>query len=127
MTPEQAKALGATIRQRRQERELSTRALAAAAGIDMATVVRIENGNFLTPAPEKLRRLATALDLSPTELLTQAGYVSASDLPLPRPYLRAKYPGLPPEAIEQAERYLTGLMREHGVVPDGPAPGEDET
>jgi hypothetical protein len=50
-----------------------------------------------------------------------------SDLPLPRPYLRAKYPDLPPEAVEQAERYLTRLMRQHGVVADGPAPGEDET
>lgn len=126
MTPEQARALGATIRQHRQHRQLTTRALAAEAGIDMATVVRIENGNFLAPAPEKLRRLATALHVSPSELLTQAGYVSNSDLPLPKPYLRAKYPDLPPEAVEQAERYLRRLMREHGVVPDGPSPGEDE-
>ena len=112
MTPDQATALGTTIRRRRQHRRLSTRALAVVASVDMATVVRIENGQFLTPAPEKLRRLAEALAVSPTELLTQAGYVSASDLP--------------PKAVEQAERYLTRLMREHGVVADGPAPGEDE-
>jgi transcriptional regulator with XRE-family HTH domain len=127
MTPEQAKALGSTIRRHRQHLQLSTRALAAEAGVDMATVVRIENGNFLTPAPEKLRRLATALQIAPTELLTEAGYVTASDLPSPMPYLRAKYPDLPAEAVERAERYLTRLMRDHGVSPDGPAPGEDET
>jgi transcriptional regulator with XRE-family HTH domain len=127
MTPEQAEALGAYLRQHRHQQRLTTRALAADVGIDMSTVVRIEQGKILRPAPDILRRLAVGLGLPPSDLFTLADYTSGDELPAPKPYLRAKYPDLPAEAIEEVDRFLAELMREHGVTNHGPAPGEDET
>lgn len=126
MTPDQALILGAFIRDHRESSELSARGLAAAAHVDVTTITRIEGGKILKPSTDTLRRIAAALDVPPHDLLQLADHLTAAELPPPRPYLRTKYPDLPPEAIDQADQYLTQLMHEHGVVPDGPAPGEDE-
>ena len=126
MTPDQAHVLGAFIRDHREASGLSARGLAAGAGVDVTTITRIESGSVLNPSMDRLRRIAAALEVPPHDLLQLADHLTAAELPPPRPYLRTKYPDLPPEAIDQADQYLTQLMREHGVVPDGPAPGEDE-
>lgn len=127
MNPEHAQRFGAYLRQQREARGLSIREVARRVGVQDTTILRFERGEFLAPAPDKLRRLALALDLPANDLFVMAEYVTPEELPTPRPYLRAKYPDLPPEAVEEAERYLANLMREHGVTSDGPAPGEDET
>jgi transcriptional regulator with XRE-family HTH domain len=127
MTPEQARFLGIFIRDHRVAHNMSARGLASAARVDVTTITRIESGQFMKPSTDKLRRIATALDIPVHDLLQLADYLTAAELPPPKPYLRTKFPDLPPEAVDQAERYLTELMREHGVVPNGPAPGEDET
>jgi transcriptional regulator with XRE-family HTH domain len=126
MTPEQAKALGNYLRQARIDKGLTTRAVAAASGMDMATVVRIENGSFVAPRPDKLAAIARALDLSPTDVFARADYVDVDELPSFAPYLRSKYRDLPDTALAEMERYFERLKRQHGYDEHGPAPGEDE-
>jgi transcriptional regulator with XRE-family HTH domain len=128
MNPTQARRLGAWIRARRLALGLSTRQVAAQARppMDMATVVRIERGEFAAPRPDSLKALAQVLDLPLADLFAMADYVVPAELPTPEPYLRAKYPQLPDEVVEQVDRYIHRLIRKHPIKPHGPRPGEDE-
>jgi transcriptional regulator with XRE-family HTH domain len=126
MNPEQAKELGRRLRTRREELELSVRDLERIAGVDNGTIVRIEQGAFAAPAPDKLSRLAEALGLSLADVFALADYAIPSELPSFQPYLRTKYRGLPVEAVEQLDRTFQRLAKRHGLDQAGPAPGEDE-
>jgi transcriptional regulator with XRE-family HTH domain len=124
MNPRQAKALGRFLKDRRTALGLSTRTLAGRSDVDMATIVRLEQGAFAEPRTDKLRAVAEALGLSVAEVFAKADYTVPSELLVP--YLRTKHRDLPPEAISELERYAAKLGRRYGIRPDGPAPGEDE-
>lgn len=126
MEPEQAEELGRFLRNRRVELGLSTRQLSAESGVNDATIVRIELGQFAAPSPDKLARLTEALGLKLADVFARADYVAPSELPSFAPYLRSKYRELPSGAVDELERYLARLAKRHGVVLEGPAPGEDE-
>lgn len=126
MEPDQAARLGDFLRSRREELGLTTRQLGAQAGVNDATIVRIERGEFAAPRPDKLSKLTEALGLRLADVFALAEYVAPSELPGFAPYLRSKYRGLPDGAVEELERYLDKLARRHGVALEGPAPGEDE-
>lgn len=68
MNQEQAKALGALIRQRRLELGYTTYQLGEAAGVPNSTVVRIEQGKFKAPRPDKLASFAQFLGMTLAEL-----------------------------------------------------------
>lgn len=121
-----AQELGRRLRQRRQQLGLSQRELGRRAGVDDATVVRLEQGLFAAPRPDKLSRIAHALGLSLADVFALADYVVPSELPTFTPYLRAKYGRLPAGAVDELERYFDTLAARYGIDPAGPAPGEDE-
>jgi transcriptional regulator with XRE-family HTH domain len=126
MNPKQAKALGQKLRTRRDELGLSVRDLEKTTGIDNGTIVRIEQGAFSAPAPDKLSRIAEALKLSLADVFALADYAVPGDLPSFPGYLRTKYRDLPATAVEELERSFKRITKRHGFDPDGPAPGEDE-
>jgi len=126
MEPEQAKRLGSYLRDGRQAKGLSARSLGELTDINDATIVRFENGNFSAPAPDKLARIAEALDLSVADVFALAEYPATTELPSFTPYLRTKYRDLPDDAREQIEKYAARVAKKHGVALDGPAHGEDE-
>jgi transcriptional regulator with XRE-family HTH domain len=95
MDENQAKALGATLRLRRQALGLTMRQVEAATDIPNTTILRIESGSFKAPRPDKLARIAQALGMSVGELFAQAGYLVADDLPDYATYLATKHPELP--------------------------------
>jgi transcriptional regulator with XRE-family HTH domain len=127
MNPQQAQALASALRKAREAETLSVRGLGARAGVDQTMIVRLENGAIDKPAAVKLRRLAEALLLPPTHFMALAGYVTATDLPAPRVYLRTKYPDLPADAVAEAEVYLRRLMRDHRIGRDDGGPADDPT
>lgn len=108
MSPTNAKKLGAFIKRHRQARGLSLEAVAREVKVPRSTILRMERGEFGSPDPEKLQRLARALDVDFEELFTLAGHVAPE--PALEPYLRRKY-DLSDEAIEKAERYLERLRQ----------------
>jgi transcriptional regulator with XRE-family HTH domain len=126
MPPAQAKQLGKYLRSAREARGWSARDLAERSGVPDSTIVRIEQGIIASPRPDKLSKIARALGLSLAEVYGRADYAVPSGLPTLRPYLRAKYRDLPPEALRQIEAYAERLAKRHGVNLAGPAPGEDE-
>jgi transcriptional regulator with XRE-family HTH domain len=126
MNPEQAKELGRQLRARRDDLGLSLRDLEKLAGVDNGTIVRIEQGAFAAPAPDKLSRIAEALKLSLADVFALADYAVPDDLPTFAPYLRTKYRDLPAPAVAELERSFKRIAKRHGIDPTGPAPGEDE-
>lgn len=126
MDEDQAKQLGEHLQNARNLKGLSARALAELTGIADSSIVRIELGMVAEPRPDKLKRIAEALDLSTADVFERAGYATATDLPAMQPYLRTKY-NLPPEAMEEIERSVARIAKKHGISLEGPAPGEDET
>lgn len=127
MEPKQAKRLGAILRGRRSELGLSSREVARRVGVPDSTLVRLEQGVFLSPRPEKLATIAQVLGLSTTSILELAGYPSLTELPGPSVYLRSKYRDLPTPALDDLTRSVERLLKRHGVDPgDGPINGEDE-
>lgn len=124
--PEQAKELGRVLRARREALGLSQRQLAERASLDDATVVRIEQGAFAAPRPDKLARIAEALGLSLADVFALADYAVPDDLPSFQPYLRSKYRGMPTEAVDDLERAFERIVKKHGYRPEGPRDGEDE-
>jgi transcriptional regulator with XRE-family HTH domain len=125
MTPEHAGRVGRVIREQREQLGLSQRRLVALAGINHATLHKLENGVLRSPQTDTLRAVATALQLSVTDLFAVAGWLPANELPTLRPYLRAKYRDLDEQAIADLERYADELSQRYGIT--GPREREDET
>jgi transcriptional regulator with XRE-family HTH domain len=127
MDREQAKHLGSVLRTRREELNLSTTQVARASDLNQATIVRLEQGQFLNPDPDKLRAVAEALDLNLADVLTLADYPIPTELPSVGPYLRTKYRDLPADAVDQLQEQVVKMLKRHGIESnEGPAPGEDE-
>lgn len=126
MDQEQARELGQRLRERREQLGLSVRELAERAETTHTTVVRLEQGAYDAPAPDKLSRIADALGLNLADVFALADYSVPSELPSFRPYLRTKYRNLPTPAVEELERSFKRIAKRHGLSLDGPKPGEDE-
>jgi transcriptional regulator with XRE-family HTH domain len=124
MTPSQRDKLAALLVKQRKAKAMSIRGVAAAAGVDAATVLSLEQGRIAQPKAEKLRAIGGALDIPAAELYSTVGWLPGTDLPAFRPYLRSKYRELPPEAVAEIEAVFDRLARDYGL--QGPQAGEDE-
>ncbi len=124
MNPSQRNKLAALLTRRRTAKAMSIRGVAAAAGVDAATVLSLEQGRIAQPKAEKLRAIGSALDIPAAELYATVGWLPGKDLPAFRPYLRAKYRELPPEAVTEIEAVFERLAQDYGL--HGPQNGEDE-
>ena len=122
-----AKRFGDYLRRHRKDQKLTSRGLAEKAGIDIATLVRLEQGKYRTPRPDTLKGLATALGQPLADVFAMADYVVPYDLPTMTPYLRAKYADLPEEAISSMDAYFQTLLDQYGLDLNGPAAHEDDT
>ncbi len=122
MTQEQAAELGAILRNKRKKLGLSTYRLGALVDTNQATIIRLEQGQFSAPRPDKLARIAKALGLSLADLFARAGYLVPDDLPSFETYLFAKYHELPKAAITELVQCFEAFAKRHGVNTDEPLP-----
>ncbi len=118
MEPKQAAELGRLIRDRRNDLGLSVRQLAEKAGMNFATLSRIEQGQFAAPGPDKLARIAEALGISTADLFALADYTGPGDLPSFQPYLRGKYRDMPAAAVDELNKAFERISRKHDYDPD---------
>ena len=109
----QQNSLGETLRNLREQAGLSGRALAAESGVDIANISRTERGEAI-PKRESLERLAKALNVDATDLLTLAGYATGEALPSFTPYLRTKYGHLPAAKRKELEQFFEQIEAEYG-------------
>ncbi len=125
MDKDQAARLGKLIRQRRQELGMSTHELGERIGTRNSTIIRLEQGAFAAPSPEKLAGIAEALGISLADMYGHAGYVVPNDLPGFHAYLPARYRNLPQEAIQELTDLFETLIARHTLVPQ--AEGADDS
>lgn len=104
--------IGELLKQQRLERGWSLRDLEKASGIDNAAIYRIEQGKTKDPSLEKLRAMATALELSLAALLMEASDI---DIPPLSEYLRVKFKDLSEPLLEQLDHQIHHLV--YGAEP----------
>src|SRR5688500_14269607 len=75
MDPDKAVRFGNYLKQHRQAKGLSARALARAVGANDATIVRIEQGAIESPRPNLLSAIARELGLPLSDVFAYADYV----------------------------------------------------
>jgi len=120
MSPRDVADLGTFIAQARKTAGLSQEGLAEKAGVSGSTILRLERGEFGRPDPDKLQRIARALDIDAEDLFALARYVAPGALPAFGPYLRAKFGSeLPPKARKELEAYFERIKDEYGEGDDG--------
>jgi transcriptional regulator with XRE-family HTH domain len=113
---EQGARLGALLRERRLAAGLSTYELGKRVHCENSTIVRLEQGAFAAPSPDKLARIAEALGMTLADIYTHAGYVIPEDLPGFHAYLPARYRNLPAEAIRELTELFDQLVARHTAV-----------
>jgi transcriptional regulator with XRE-family HTH domain len=117
MSQTQLKALGRVIARERAKAKLTQRGLAEKAGVTHPTILRMERGDFKRPDPEKLQRIAHALNLGAGDFFALAGYVHADHLPSLGPYLRTKFEGdLSAKDRKDIERYVEQKRTKHREI-----------
>ncbi len=124
MLNSQSQKLAQLLRTTREQRQLSVRGLAQRAGVDAATVLRLEQGLIATPKADKLRAIGHVLGIAEADLYAAAGWLAPAELPTFRPYLRSKYRELPEEAVAEIEAVFDRLARDYKL--EGPIDREDE-
>jgi transcriptional regulator with XRE-family HTH domain len=124
MDRDKATELGEYLRQQREAKGVSARSLATIVGVDIAQIVRLEQGVVASPKADVLAAIAEYLDLPLADMFGLAGYTLPTELPSFKPYMRAKYREFPDDAVEELERFFTRLAKKHGVT--GPVGREDE-
>lgn len=110
MTPNKAKQVGMLIAKARTRKGLSVRALSAQLGFATGWIARVEAGDYANPSPDRLARLAQALDIEPSRLDRLTKGAVSDGLPEPRVYFRSKL-DLTHEQAKRVERYIERLRR----------------
>jgi hypothetical protein len=77
--------------------------------------MRLEQGAFAAPRPDKLARIAEALEINLADLYARAGYVAPGELPGFHAYLPAKYRELPEAAVTELSKLFEELVARHGI------------
>ena len=127
MELQRAQELGRRLRTRREELGLSKRQLAEQVDMNDATIVRLEQGLFAAPRPDKLSRIAEVLGLSLADVFAFAEYVVPGDLPSFHPYLLSKYPDMPKGAIDHLLREFDRITNEYDLALEGAQEGEGKS
>jgi transcriptional regulator with XRE-family HTH domain len=100
--------IGDFIRERREAKKLSMRALGRMADVSNSEIYRIEIGERPNPSITVLKALSKALGVPTEEMLRKAGYKADEDTPL----MEKLFPDLKTEEQQQAaQRIIDGLAR----------------
>lgn len=117
MDKDQAVRFGKWLRERRQAAGMSTHELGERIGARNSTIIRIEQGAFAAPSPDKLARIAEELGITLADIYGHAGYAVPGDLPGFHAYLPARYRDLPDSAIQELVDLFETLIDRHGLTP----------
>lgn len=111
MTESQSQELGRLLARARVERGLSMRELAMHVGMADGWIAGVEAGRFAEPAPDRVARIADALDIEPARIARITRGAVANGLPSMRTYFRTKF-DLDAEQIAKVERYVERLRKD---------------
>lgn len=102
------KALGEYVRTRRESRNLDFRTVADHSGLHHSFWRKLEAGQYESPDPKRLQRIAETISCPVEDLYSLCGYPVPAGLPSFGPYLRATT-NLAPQDIALMTRMLDSL------------------
>ena len=108
MTDSNLQELGVALRDARIEAGLSMRKAATAAGLNAASLLRLEAGSVERPRPAHLQTLARIYGTEVENFYAYAGFERADGLPELKAYLRSKY-DLPAQTADQIDEYVQSI------------------
>jgi transcriptional regulator with XRE-family HTH domain len=108
-------SLGQYVAREREALGISQRQLAKRIGLSHSYLNRLEGGEFASPEPATLYRIAEALDTEPEDLFALAGHTVPRQLPSFAPYLRAKYE-MSDQAAKELADYFGYLSERYGIT-----------
>ncbi len=95
------------VHRERAKAKLTQRGLAEKAGVSHATIWHLECGDFKRPDPDKLQRIAQALNLGAGDFFALVGYTHSDHLPSLDRYLQIMFEGdLSAKDRKDIERYI---------------------
>jgi transcriptional regulator with XRE-family HTH domain len=106
------KVLGDVVARHRKAQNRSARDVAREAGIDVATMTRLEKGLYRQPDPLTLKGVSRALSIPILELFQAAGYVTPHDIVDMTNYAFARGVLLDGEAENLRNEYIARLIEE---------------
>jgi transcriptional regulator with XRE-family HTH domain len=112
VTKEQAQRIGRMISTARRNKGWSLRRVSMETNISHSWLLKLERGDYVSPAPDKLTRLADALSIDPERIERIAKGQMSESLPGLRTYFRAKY-DLSQGDIDEIERTVEDIQRKH--------------
>lgn len=107
-------SLGATIRQAREQKDISIRVLATEVGVHRGYLSHLEADFFKRPRLDLLQKIATVLDLDFATLVSRSGHQMPTGLPSLAEYLAQKYKLDQPTADKLARQFkqtLSGYLK----------------
>lgn len=119
VTPQQTVQLINLLATKRKEMDLSVNEVARRAEVDVGTVWRIEQGKIASPKAESIKAIGEVLGIPAADLFAIVGWIPSGELPSFGPYLRAKYPQLPDQALQEIETEFAEVVHKYGVSFDG--------
>lgn len=111
--------LGQLVASSRKRIGISQRKLARDAGLDIATLSRLEQGFYASPTPATLQRLATTLGVALVELYQAAGYFQPYDLLHVADEVATNSGLTADQATGLRASYLNYLVAKHELQPEG--------
>lgn len=114
MASDELQRLATLLSERRTAVGLSAREVARRAGVDVGVVIRLERADNPKPRLENLKAIGEVLGIPAADLYAAADALPVGQLPSLRPYMRAKYRGLPDEALAEVEAFIDQLAAKHG-------------
>src|SRR5262245_57681731 len=81
MDSDKAKKLGEYLRQQREAKGVSARSVATVVGVDIAQIVRLEQGVVASPKADVLAAIVEYLNLPLADVFGLAGYTLPKELP----------------------------------------------
>lgn len=108
MPPSKAKQLGKKVRDARQAKGLSLRALEAESGVNYSTISYLEKGEIESPSIKILKALSQTLEIPVDDLYALAGYAQPETMPSLPVYLRSKY-NLSAADVAELEKHFEKL------------------
>ncbi len=97
------------IKRLRAEVGISSAELAKRTGLSRSYISYVEGGRFKDIGIERFTRIATALQVTPDQLLREAGYLAAKEQSLVIQTLLRRQLGLKGTTLEQAMEFLRFL------------------
>lgn len=109
------KKLGRLLRKARNDQAIPIRKLSKDTGVSQGSIIGLEQAEYQSVNPDKLRSLASVLGLNSHDLFAIAGLLPDDEQPTISGLLHLNYRSLPDEAVDEIQSFVDYQVRKHST------------